>query len=98
MLSDAAKIEIVKPHLRREYANDLEGLKLKAKEIFGAATDTVTLTNGSFEGGSGSGEITFPKILLLGALNDLIAEIDPGYLAPTLIPRREIGITVRLGC
>jgi len=50
---------------------------------FNAATETVTLTSGAFEGGTGSGQITFEKALLGEALEELIEEFDPGWQPPT---------------
>jgi|GEM_PF-6012468 len=76
---------------------DVPGLKTYAAQILAAATDTITITSGSFEGGQGSGSITFEKVLLGIAVEELIAEFDPDYTAPAAIPRREIGTTVRLG-
>lgn len=71
-------------------------MKSDADIVFESATDTVTLTSSGFEGGTSSGEITFPKDVLGQALEELIEEFDPGWRP--IIPRREIGVTVRLGC
>jgi hypothetical protein len=76
MPSDRSKISIAKAHLREIYANDLAGLKRYSAEVFAEATETVTLVNSSFEGGQGSGQITFEKILLLAAIRELIAEME----------------------
>ena len=73
-------------------------MKTDADIVFESATSTITLTSSAFEGGTGSGEITFPKDVLGQALEELIEELDPGFIAPTVIPRKEIGVTVRLGC
>jgi hypothetical protein len=101
-LSDRTKIDAAKAHLRREYSDNAEGLaalKQLARDAFSEATDTVTLTSTSFEGGAGSGQITFDKMILLVALNELIAERDSTYVAPTATPGtgRPLGVTVRLG-
>ena len=76
----------------------LDALKADADTAATAATSTITITSGAFEGGSGSGEITFDRILMSKALEELIQELDPGFFAPAVIPRREMGVTVRLGC
>jgi hypothetical protein len=67
----------LRSYLRRRYATDLTGLRRLADETFVAATDTVTLTSLSAEGGSHAGSITCPKGLLLLVIEDLIAELDP---------------------
>jgi hypothetical protein len=73
----------------------LDDLKADADTTFAAATDTVTLTSGAFEGGSQSGEITFEKILLGKALEELIGEYDPDF-DPASRLSDPIGVTVRL--
>lgn len=76
---------------------DVPGLKTYAAQILADATDRITLTSGNFEGGTGSGVVTFERVLVGIAVEELIAEFDPDYIAPAPIPRREIGATVRLG-
>lgn len=72
------QIQTAKRYLRRKYPVDqLPQLKTLADTTFAEATDTVTLTSNSFEGGSASGEITFDKTVLLTAIEELIAEVDP---------------------
>jgi len=39
----------------------------------------------------------FNKITLLSAIEQVLAELDPGYVPPTLKATREFGVTVRLG-
>jgi hypothetical protein len=75
----------------------LTAMKADADKTFDAATTTVTLTNSNFEGGQQSGEITFDKVLLGQALEELIAEFDPNYVSPIAIPRKPLGAVVRLG-
>jgi hypothetical protein len=75
---------------------DLATLKADADSVFSAATATVTLKSVASEGGSQSGDITFEKFLLGQAYEELIAELDPDYVAPSPVPRRTIGTTVRL--
>jgi hypothetical protein len=75
----------------------IDNLKTVADTTYGTATDTVTLTSSAFEGGTGSGEITFEKVLLGQAIEELIQEFDPGYITPSPIPRKSLGAVVQLG-
>jgi hypothetical protein len=70
----------------------LDDLKTDADIVFETATDTVTLTTGAFEGGSGGGQITFAKDLLGTALEELIEELDPGW---TPAPRTGTGTVIQ---
>lgn len=78
----------------------LADLKQLATDTFADATETVTITSTSFEGGSAGGQIAFPKDILGVAIEELIAEIDPDYIItpPPLPSGRPWGATVRLGC
>ena len=58
----------------------LQDLKADADKVFQAATDTVTITSGSFEGGAGGGQITFRKDVLGMAYEELIEEFDPEWV------------------
>jgi hypothetical protein len=69
-------------------------LRAKSLEVFAEAIDTVTITSGSFEGGQGSGQITFPKDVYGIAIEELLAEFDPDY---TPEPRRSSGFVMQLG-
>jgi hypothetical protein len=66
----------LKSYLRRKYAADITGLRKEADRVFAEATETVTLTSLSAEGGSQAGAITCPKGLLLLILEELITELD----------------------
>lgn len=68
-------------YLRIKYRGDPTGLRRLADETFAEATETVTLTANSHEGGSASGVINCPKGLLLEAIMDVLAEIDPAARA-----------------
>lgn len=84
MASDRFKIDYAVSVLRRIYpASNLAGLKAKALEVFQAATETVTLTSAASEGGSQAGEVSFPKVLLGQAIEELIEEYDPASAAPS---------------
>jgi hypothetical protein len=78
---------------------NVAGLKTLSLQVFDAATNPgVTLTQLGFEGGSGTGVLTFEKSLLGQAIEEMLAELDPDYVAPATVPRQEIGMTVRLPC
>lgn len=81
--------EAVLAYLRDKYWNadteewDVEDLRTMRDTAFASATRTVTITSTSTEaGGAGAGEITFDKMTLVAALNDLIAEADPSSQPP----------------
>jgi hypothetical protein len=74
----------------------LAELKALAETAFTGASKTVTITSSSFEGGQGSGEITFDRSILWLAVEQLIEETDPGFIMSNR-PTREIGFTVRVG-
>jgi hypothetical protein len=81
--------EAVLAYLRDKYWDadeeewDVAELRTMRDTAFAAATRTVTITSTSTEaGGAGAGEITFDKMTLVAALNDLIAEADPSSLPP----------------
>ncbi|MDQ8206209.1 hypothetical protein QEH52_01715 [Coraliomargarita sp. SDUM461003] len=75
MPSDFDRLATVKQYLRRKF--DAAQLRAKADDIFDLATEEVTITSQGFEGGTSAGQISFPKILLLQAIEELIAEKDP---------------------
>lgn len=77
-MDDAERIEQVKRYLRRTYAANVQGLRALADRIFesGGATDSVTITGHSFEGGSANGQITFEPLAYLKAVNEVLAELD----------------------
>ena len=82
-MTDREKIEYAKSYLRR--TKSLPELKQLADDVYNAATQTITLRSGAFEGGSHSGDITFEKALLGQAIEELIAETDPDYTPPPSI-------------
>lgn len=91
-MTDREKIDYAKSFLRR--TKSLPELKQLAVDTFGAATDTITLTSGAFEGGSQSGQITFEKALLGKAIEELLMEIDPDYKLP---PFQADGSVIQFG-
>lgn len=72
---DSEKIAGVKSYLRRK--KTLLELKALADSTFASATEEVTITSIGTEGSSTSGQVSFPKWLLLQALEEIIAELDP---------------------
>ncbi len=74
MPSDADKLLTAKQYLRRKWS--LEKLKTEADNLFDLATEEVTITSQGFEGGSSSGSVSYPKILLMQAIEELILEKD----------------------
>ena len=63
----------------------VDDMKADADKTFDAATSTVTLNSSNFEGGQQSGDITFEKVLLGLALEELIEEFDPGWQPPPAV-------------
>jgi hypothetical protein len=90
--TDREKINYAKAYLRR--TKSVDALKALADELYASATDTITLTSGAFEGGSHSGQITFEKVLLGIAIEELLAELDPDYQVP---PWYADGSVIQLG-
>lgn len=78
-MGDAAdNIYTAKLHLRRKFANDLPGLRALANEVADEALgDAVTLTGQAFEGGSHSGQLVFPRIDYLRAIEETLLFLSP---------------------
>ena len=68
---DHQKISGIKAYLRYKSLAELQAL---ADAIFSAATEEVTITGTSADGGSANGEVSFPKWLYLQAVMDVRAE------------------------
>lgn len=77
MATDPNLQRALKSYLRRHYASDLNGLRRQAESVWQQATESVTITTHSFVDGSASGEITCPRGVLLAAIEDVLAELDP---------------------
>lgn len=100
MPSDRQLIETDKAYLRRTYANTADGLtalKAYAATLYNASPSDVELTSASQEGVSGTGQISNKQTIRRIAVEELIVERDPAYVAPAPLPRRDIGVTVRVG-
>ena len=71
-MTELDKISGVKSFLRRTKTTaELEALALST---FASATEEVVITSIGTEGTSSSGQVSFPKWLLLQAIEDLLAE------------------------
>lgn len=71
-MTDLDKISGVKSFLRRtKTAQELEALALAT---FASATEEVVITSLGSEGASSAGQISFPKWLLLQAVEDILSE------------------------
>jgi hypothetical protein len=81
-MSERQQADYIKSYLRRKFSADIPGLKAYADEVFGSATDEITVTTTSFEGGSVGGIPTFNKMTLLGAIEEVIEELDPTFVVP----------------
>jgi hypothetical protein len=68
---DHEKISGIKSYLRYKSLEELQGL---SDAIFSAATEEVTITGTSSDGGSANGEVTLPKWLYLEAVMDVRKE------------------------
>jgi hypothetical protein len=90
----------VSGYLRRKYwlastaTWNLTALRVLADTTFAAATRTVTITTTSSEaGGSASGTITFDRMILLAALEDILAVADAANSPPG--PATQTQVTFR---
>lgn len=81
-MTDADAIYAAKLYLRRVFASNLTGLKALASTVAAEAFDSVTLTGQSFEGGSHTGQLVFPRLAYLRAIEELIIELDPASVPP----------------
>jgi len=81
-VSPADRIATAKRYLRRKYADNIEGLKTLAETVASSAFSSVTITGNAYEGGSANGQITFEPLEYLGAVEELIAELDPDSPQP----------------
>ena len=81
-MTDLDKISGVKAFLRRTKTTaELEALALST---FASATEEVVITSLGSEGASSAGQISFPKWLLLQALEEILAEPNGRQLCTVL--------------
>lgn len=69
--SEHDKVSGIKSYLRYKSVEELAAL---SDAIFASATEEVTITGTSAEGGSANGEVAFPKWLYLEAVMDVRKE------------------------
>jgi hypothetical protein len=81
-MEDLQKLSAAKTYLRR--GNTQAQIEALATEAFASVTDEVTITSHSVTDGGSSGEITFPKWLLLQACEEILAEIETGTTGRSL--------------
>jgi hypothetical protein len=71
-MEDPQKIAAVKSYLRRKKTSaEIEAI---ADEAFEATSEEVTITSQSVTDGTSSGQVTFPKWLLLKACEEILEE------------------------
>ena len=84
-MSDKDKFDYVFACLWRKYGaggeENINALRALADKIFEEASEMVTITSTSYEGGSASGQITFDKTILGAVVERILAQIDPGSAA-----------------
>lgn len=100
MPSDRQLIDADKAYLRRAYVDDAAGLlllKAYAATLYDPSPSDTELTSASREGVTGSAVVSNNLRLRRIAVEELIAERDPGYVAPVAVPRGQLGIVGRLG-
>ena len=91
-MTELDKISGVKSFLRRTKSNaELEALALST---FASATEEVVITSIGTEGTSSSGQVSFPKGLLLQAIEDLLAEGPNGRQLFAIADRSRYGTAV----
>lgn len=86
-MDDNAKLLACVQYLRRVYyvgadAWNLAALKALATTAFAEASKTVTIIGTNSEIGGASAQVTFDKMLLLSAIEQLLAEVDPAAPPP----------------
>jgi hypothetical protein len=95
--SEEFKLAYARLYIQRTYplndAGKLAALKTLANQCFEGATDTVTITSASSEGGQASGVISFEKVILAKAIEEWLAVIDPAYVAPP--PAQPLGTVLQ---
>lgn len=84
-MEENQKLGGVKSYLRR--TKTLAELEELADACFAEATETVTITSIGAEGTNSAGQVSFPKWLLLQAIEDLLAEGKGGRQLGDVITR-----------
>lgn len=85
-MDDNSKIRGIKKFLRRtKTISELEALAITCAAT---ATEEVVITSIGTEGSSSSGQVSFPKWLLLNCIEDLISEDENGRQLMTYVNYR----------
>jgi len=85
-VDDNSKIRGIKKFLRRtKTISELEALAITCAAT---ATEEVVITSIGTEGSSSSGQVSFPKWLLLNCIEDLISEDENGRQLMTYVNYR----------
>ena len=91
-MEENQKLGGVKSYLRMEYTQ-ME-LKALANACFAEATETVTITSIGSEGTNSAGQVSFPKWLLLNAIQELREEGKGGRQLGDVLVRNRFGSPV----
>lgn len=78
-MEDLQKLSAAKLYLRR--VKTAAEIKTLSDAAFASVQDEVTITSHNVTDGGSSGEITFPKWLLLQACEEILSEIGEGATA-----------------
>jgi hypothetical protein len=81
-VTDLDKISGVKSYLRR--TKTVAELQALADSAFASASEEVTITSISGDGTASSGQVSFPKWLLLQALEEILTEPNGRQLCAVL--------------
>jgi hypothetical protein len=88
-MSDVDDLEYCKAYLRRKYpigedegVASLAALAAMADQVFSSATDEVTVTSVSSEGGATGGQKNFNRRVLGQAIEAILAERGADYVSP----------------
>ena len=91
-MTDLDKISGVKSYLRRTKTTaELEALAVSA---FASASEEVVITSISGDGTASSGQVSFPKWLLLQALEEILAEGNDGRQLFAIADRSRYGTMI----
>lgn len=91
-MEENQKLGGVKSYLRRtKTPAELETL---ADACYAEATETVTITSIGAEGTNSAGQVTFPKYLLLAAIEEILLEGNGGRQIGDVITRHRFGSPV----
>ncbi len=76
-MDSAAKIETLKQGLRIKYTGNPGGLRQLWAKVFEQSAEFVEITGNAYEGGSASGTLVLARLVYLGPVQAVMAELDP---------------------